>query len=58
MLYLKNDKSYCGESYHIIWTREPDFIRSDDKAVVILVSMVLDYIVTKNVFLNIIWDTL
>ena len=51
MLYLKNDKSYCEESYHTIWTSEPDFIRSDDKAVV------LDYIVNINVFLNIIWDT-
>ena len=58
MLYLKNDKSYCEESNHAIWTREPDFICSDDKAVVILVSMVLDYIVNKNVLLNIIWDTL
>ena len=33
MLHLKNDKSYCEEeSHHTIWTRFPDFIRSDDKS--------------------------
>ena len=33
MLHLKNDKSYREEeSQHTVWTREPDFIRSDDKA--------------------------